>query len=110
MKNKSTLIVLSLLTLTGSLLTADPPSTVIAAPQAIEMEQPEVPVNYRRWGYTGEVVVTFQINEAGQPENIRLESYDDRICAKRVTSAVRQWRFEAPVAKGVIYRQKVKFG
>lgn len=110
MKNQNILLAVSVLILAGGLLNAAPEGIEVTQPEAIVTVEPEVPVNYLRWGITGEVVVTFQINDEGRPEHIELESYDDRIYGKNVKDAVRQWRFKAPQVKGVTYRMPVKFG
>ncbi|NDV61597.1 TonB family protein [Puniceicoccales bacterium CK1056] len=102
-------ILLSVLALGGSVLSAAPQTMELKAPQAIEIIEPEVPVNYMRWGIKGHVVVTFQINEEGQPENIHLVDYDDRVYAKVVTKALRQWRFEKPEVEGITYRLPINF-
>ena len=109
MKYKNTLIALSLVVLGGGLINAATETPAIKAPEAIKIVEPEVPYTQTRWGATGTVVVTFQINEYGHPVKIRLESYDDRIYAAKVEEAVRQWRFKAPAVKGVTYRQVVNF-
>ena len=109
MKNKHLQIILSLLTLSASLSYAEPDQPAVPEPVAVFIEAPEVPVNYSRWGVTGEVVVSFEINQDGRTRNIRIESHNDRQYAMNVEKAVRRWRFESPELVGVKYRQTIRF-
>ena len=38
-----------------------------------------------------------------------LVDYDDRVYAKVVTDALRQWRFEKPEVEGITYRLPINF-
>lgn len=109
MKYLKSAIILSLLPLIGGHLKSAPATADIKAPHAIEIVQPEVPVNYIRWGVPGNVVVSFRINEEGKTEQIRIEDTNDRLYASRVEEAVRKWRFEKPEVAGITYRQAVNF-
>jgi TonB family protein len=109
MKFLNTSTILTLLVLGAGQLTAEPLTADIKAPQALEIVAPEVPVNYIRWGVPGHVVVDFQINEDGQPENIHVVESDDRQYASNVKDAVRKWRFEKPEVAGITYRLPVNF-
>ena len=104
MKKPTILTLMSIIALSGSLTAAAPVPAALEEPQAIEIIEPEVPVNYLRWGVTGEVVVTFQIDEQGRTENVSIESSDDRLYAKSVRKAVRQWRYRPATKNGVKVR------
>jgi TonB family protein len=105
----SILLIIASITLGGTLSQAAPATADIKAPKALQIVEPEVPVNYIRWGVPGQVVVSFQINDNGETEYIRIEDADDRLYASRVEEAVRKWRFEKPEIAGVTYRQAINF-
>lgn len=109
MKILTTTTILSLLAIGGNHLNATPETADLRLPEAIEIDAPEVPANYARWGLPGHVVVEFRINEDGRTEGIQLVEYDDRLYASRVEEAVRRWRFEKPEVAGVTYRLPVNF-
>ena len=109
MKLLSTTLTLLFSALGGSLLNAAPETLELKAPQAIEIIEPDVPVNYIRWGKSGHVVVDFEIDEEGRTQNVQLVDYDDRTYAKNVKDAVRQWRFEKPEVAGITYRLPFNF-
>jgi TonB family protein len=109
MKNKYIILALSFVVLGGGLATAAPENTVITAPEALKIVQPEAPVLQSRMGLSDTVTVTFQINEEGRPVKIKLEAYDNENYAKAVESAVRKWRFKAPSVSGVTYSQTIRF-
>ena len=104
-----TTIILSLLAIGGNFLNAAAETEDFRLPKAIEMDAPEVPANYARWGLPGHVVVEFRIKEDGRTEGIQLVEYDDRLYASRVEEAVRRWHFEKPEVAGVTYRLPVNF-
>ncbi|MEX0332196.1 MAG: energy transducer TonB [Puniceicoccaceae bacterium] len=109
MKTKNVLIALSIIALSGGIINAAPETPEVKAPEALKIVEPEVPYSQTRWGATGTVVVTFEINENGETANIHIESADDTVYAAKVEEAVRQWRFKAPEVQGVTYRQVVNF-
>jgi len=82
---------------------------VAEKPQAIKVVEPDVPYEMIRWEVKGEVTVTFQINQQGVPENIKVEATDNQVYAREVVEAVAQWRFVPPQVQGVTYVQTVKF-
>lgn len=104
-----TTTILSFLAIAGNLIHAAPGTADLRLPEAIELNAPEVPANYARWGLPGHVVIEFRINENGRTEAIRLVDYSDRLYASRVAEAVRGWRFEKPAITGVTYRLPVNF-
>jgi TonB family protein len=109
MTYKKTFIAMTLILVGGGVLNAGTEPSAIEAPQALKIVEPEVPYAQTRWGATGEIVVTFQINKEGETTNIQLVSADDTVYAAKVQEAVSQWRFEAPEVEGVTYRQTVRF-
>jgi TonB family protein len=107
--NTSILLSLMTITLGGTLTIAAPATADIKAPKALEIVEPEVPVNFIRWGIPGHVVVDFQINIDGETQRIRVVESNDRLYASCVEEAVRKWRFEKPELAGVTYRQAITF-
>ncbi len=59
--------------------------------------------------YLGETIeVSFVVDEAGLPSNIRMESHYDRELTRSVISAIAQWRFAPAEKDGQAVAQRVK--
>ena len=93
---------------TGSLV-AQPETAELREPRAIRVVEPMVSYTFGRYGITGKVEVTFQLNEQGHPRNIKVEAASHTEYAESVLNALRQWRFEQPEVAGITYRLPVLF-
>ena len=110
MKTIQSLIIITSVLLTGIAGHAETTQHIDPQlPRVIEMVKPEVPYSFIRWGVTGKVDITFQINEAGTPENIVVNSASNPVYARSVLHAVSQWRFEKPELAGAEYHLPIVF-
>lgn len=106
---KHVLNVLLPLVLGGGALLAQPETADLRGPEAIQIVEPVVPYDFARYQITGEVQVTFRIDEDGRPREIEVESATHREYGESVENALRQWRFEEPEVAGRKYRLPVLF-
>jgi TonB family protein len=68
-----------------------------------------VPQAFARQNISGRVEVSFKLDNAGQPRDIRVEKASHTEYAESVVNALRQWRFEDANATNVRYRLPVYF-
>jgi bla regulator protein BlaR1 len=74
---------------------------------AIDMQVPEYPRHYLQRGVEAEVIATFDINQRGAPENIRLEMHPKRKAFMRsVEKALKNSRFRPVEINGQAVRLK----
>lgn len=108
-KNTNVLTALLLLFIGGISLGGQPMTTELREPEAIEITTPEVPVEFARHRITGEVAVTFRIDENGRTQDIEVVDASHRLYGESVKNALRTWRFERPETAGVLYLLPVRF-
>jgi TonB family protein len=109
-QSKNALIALLLLVLgNGGSLLAQPETAELREPEAIRVVTPVVPHEFARYGITGDVQVTFRIDDEGRTRDIEVETASHHEYAQSVINALRGWRFETPDVPGMKYRLPVRF-
>lgn len=108
-QTNKTLTALFLLVLGSAALVAVPETTELREPEAIKVVVPVVPYDFARYDISGEVEVTFRIDDEGRTQDIVVETASHQEYAESVMNALRQWRFEQPEVSGIKYRLPVLF-
>lgn len=103
------LIALTIMVPVPGLLASVPETTELREPEAIRVVKPIVPSEFSRYNITGDVEVTFNIDDTGDLYNIEVEQASHPEFAESVKNALRGWRFERPEVEGVRYRLQVLF-
>jgi periplasmic protein TonB len=73
-------------------------------PEAVRQQEPIYPWPAKQAGETGEVVVTFVVDESGRVLNPRVVSSTGRIFEEPTVRAIGQWRFAPGTVHGVPVR------
>jgi TonB family protein len=81
------------------------PDLLDHAPEAVRQPQPIYPTDAKNRGESGEVVVTFVVDELGRVLNPRVVSSSDPIFEQATIRAIGQWRF----APGTLHGVRVRF-
>lgn len=87
------LIGLALLLAAGT-LTGQPQTTELREPTAVKTVVPVVPYEMARHQIAGVVTVSFKVDSAGRPHDLRIEDASHDAYEQSVLNALRQWRFE----------------
>jgi protein TonB len=80
------------------------PESLDHTPEAVRQPQPVYPINAKNTGESGEVVVTFVVDESGRVLNPRVVSSTDPIFEEPTVRAIGQWRFAPGTVHGIPVR------
>jgi protein TonB len=80
------------------------PEMLDRTPEAVRQQRPTYPWAARQTGESGEVVVTFVVDESGRVLNPRVVSSSDPIFEEPTLRAIEQWRFVHGTVHGVPVR------
>jgi protein TonB len=80
------------------------PESLDHTPEAVRQSQPIYPINAKNTGESGEVVVTFVVDESGRVLNPHVVSSTDPIFEEPTVRAIGQWRFAPGSVHGIPVR------